>query len=153
MLKYLATSPLKYVETNPKLVLKPQAICRIFELRYQTPCSRTWSPYTQAEGAGARRREAWKMTEWTLSHPCTFVFSVAVWESMVINEQSTFLLTAAADYLPIGVRLQWPCSPLLHPVFWFLFCFAESVNVGMTNCLAGLILSLCGICLYQNALA
>lgn len=34
-----------------------------------------------------------------------------------------------------------------------LFSFAESVDVGMTNCLAGLILSLCGICLYQNALA
>lgn len=43
-----------------------------------------------------------------------------------------------------------PSSPSILLVW---FCFAESVNVGMTNCLAGLILSLHGICLYQNAVA
>lgn len=35
--------------------------------------------------------------------------------------------------------------------FLFLYCFAESVNAEMINCLADLILSLHGICLYQNA--
>lgn len=38
-------------------------------------------------------------------------------------------------------------------ILLFLYCFAESVNAEMINCLADLILSLHGICLYQNALA
>jgi len=38
-------------------------------------------------------------------------------------------------------------------ILLFLYCFAEIMNAEIINCLADLILSVRGICLYQNLLA
>lgn len=66
------------------------------------------------------------------------------------------LSTVAAEATPrqLFAHQSWVTVSLLPSslsILLFLYCFAESVNAEMINCLAGPILSVHGICLYQNA--
>lgn len=66
------------------------------------------------------------------------------------------LSTVAAEAKPrqLFAHQRWVMVSLLPSslsILLFLYCFAESVNTEVINCLADLVLSLHGICLHQNA--